>query len=97
MTIRWPWQRRLDAKREREARTAERRQAQVVRERMLFLLDPDTLCECGHPLDAHPKKIYPYSGSISRYCGATVTRRHEHGDDVWPCGCREFREAALAA
>lgn len=97
MTIRWPWQKRLDAKRAREERSAARYAAQFAREEEVARLDPKTLCVCGHPLDAHPKKIYPYSGSFSRHCVATVTRRHEHGDDVWPCGCRDFKEAAVAA
>lgn len=64
MTTRWPWQRRLDAKREREARTAERRQAQIVRERMLSLLGPDTLwqCSCGNW-----NGLWPWCGSCSLF------------------------------
>lgn len=55
----------------------------------------DTFCECGHPQSAHrlnyngPKNP-DGRGSAQESCRATVTRRHEHGDDSWPCPCQDF-------
>ena len=53
------------------------------------------VCECGHPAEAHSRRD-GYDNLHRRVtydpCRATVVRRHEHGDDTWPCPCRDFKE-----